>query len=451
MNDDALRGLVREALDGIRRPAPGLTAGMRHAIATGEARPSRLNPLLAGVAVVLLALAGAGVVVWGRAALTRVAPASAPRPFAAPGLLTDPAAQVAWVVARNQAVGTAPNGHFVGTIPGSFDLYLTYRSPDGKTIVGIDGGDVRVYDAATGALRRTIQRPVSGVDQDAFSPDSRYLALLGSGSVQLLDLESGNLSTAPAPGGGGPGLIVFHPDTVMPSLFVMTDTWNHPRITVFGWHRGTLRKDQTFVTGMPSCHDPAPLVTKFMPDGTTMAVFCHATGQLTLLPAFGGTRPVRVIDTHQPNPFWFWPVFSPDGEFLYLHDQFSETVTKVDLEQRKVAAPVNEKQPDSFLGQVAELLIPNAEAGGIGSTAPISPDGRYLYLPQPNGLLVVDTTTLKPVARLLAGHPVHEVWLSGNGRYVYALIDSNVVQLAGDSHAGIILVGAERFLASAHG
>lgn len=457
IDEGPVRSRVREALNAVRRPAPGLVAGMRGAIASADEQPRpRWNPVLAGLAALALAIAGAGVVMWGRAAFVHPVPAVTSRPITAPGPLTDPAAQVAWVVASGGAVGVDPDGHIAQRVSGTFDLYLTYRSPDGKTLVAIDGADVRVYDAGTGALRSTIARPVAGVNQDAFSPDSRYLALLTGESpprVQLLDLVGGTTSSIVtlAKKSDSPGFLMFDPDPAVPELFVFTDTRTAPRLSVIAYPQGQAHLDRNTVVGMGTCSDPAPYASKMLPDRSAIALFSHACGTLWLVDPHD-MRLVAQLDTGQLNPFWFWPVFSPDGRFLYLHDTFSETVTRVDLEQRKVGPAVKPSAAPGFIDRIAGWFVTEAEAGGIGSTAPISPDGRFLYLPQKNGLLVLDTSTMLAVDRLEAGHDVHEAWVSGDGSRIYMLVDNGELVMSSSTRGAATLgLGGDRFLASTHG
>jgi len=450
------RAGVQRALDAVYVPAPALPSLIRAAVLDAPARQRRPGPALAAVAAVLLAALAVGTVVWGRAALSRShVAATAPPPFAAPGPLTAPAAQVAWVVGGVEAAGIDPSGHQVGSIKGAFGPYLSYRSGDGKTVVAIDGADIRVHDAGSGALLATVARPAAGVGDAAFSPDGRYLALLTTDvpeHVQLLDLAQGKLASDLALANASEryhGFITFHPDAGYPELFVISHVASGPQLIVLGYVHGNLQLIRESGISMPSCGDPAPLTSHMLADGRTLAVFCHESGQLSLVDTQRLTA--AHVDTGQQNPFWFSPIYSPDGTKLYLHDIFSETVTVVDLESRKVGDPVKITVPASLAQKLAGWFVTEAEAGGIADTQPISPDGSLLYLAEPNGLVVMSTRSMTPTQVLLYGRKVTDVWVSGDGAHVYALVDGRLAILA-DRRAPVEAnVSAGGFLSAAHG
>jgi WD40 repeat protein/tRNA A-37 threonylcarbamoyl transferase component Bud32 len=73
-------------------------------------------------------------------------------------------------------------------------------SPDGKRIASAGGtvgpdGEVIVWDAATRQKKRTIKVPEGGVDRVTFRPDSRHLAAACmDGTVRLYDADTGELT-----------------------------------------------------------------------------------------------------------------------------------------------------------------------------------------------------------------------------------------------------------------
>jgi hypothetical protein len=129
-----------------------------------------------------------------------------------------------------------------------------------------------------------------------------------------------------------------------------------------------------------------------------------------------------VVESHQRNPFWLSPIFTPDGHLLYLNQwpSFGAQIQVIDLQTHRMLGPV--RLPTSvdappLFGVTAAL------AGGTASTVPISPDGLRLYAGTADGILVLRVPDLKPIAKLAPGQKIGEVWISGDGRTVYATAD----------------------------
>ncbi|HKC18074.1 MAG TPA: hypothetical protein VKE27_00445, partial [Candidatus Dormibacteraeota bacterium] len=151
------------------------------------------------------------------------------------------------------------------------------------------------------------------------------------------------------------------------------------------------------------------------------------------------------------------PIFTPDGQLLYLHQWpgFGDSMQVVDLAKRKLLGPVptptdpNQNAPFGW-------LVTNAYAGGIASTSPVSPDGLRLYSASTDGVVVMRIPDLKVIARLGRGFDASEVWISGDGKTIYATsADGKTLLVAaadGTKEMNLTLPDmAGGFIASEHG
>ena len=87
---------------------------------------------------------------------------------------------------------------------------------------------------------------------------------------------------------------------------------------------------------------------------------------------------------------------------------------------------------------------------------PLSPDGLKLYSAGYDGITVLRVPDLKPLARLAPGLKVGEVWISGDGRTLYAITnDGGQLVVMHQDGTGLETVSlparAGGFLASEHG
>jgi len=371
-----------------------------------------------------------------------------PQPIAQPITRKDPGAQVAWVWTyageKRWLVAVDPAGAIVAQLD---DVALAsarafWRSADGATIFLAGASDVRAYSALGGKLQRTYVNPASPPIASAFSADGRWLAVLSSGPsprLAIVDLRSGATQTVPIahdPNAALPGLsgqiantiwgtVAFGPDSA--SLYVLTDWGGPARITAFALANDQLRQTATVVDGqsgrIPSCAGPAVAAT-VSARANALVVFCHVDGAVWLVdPA--NLANVTVVQADQPNPFWLSPIFTPDGQLLYLHQAptFGDKMQVVDLVSRKLLGPVTTPTHVGDAGPFS-WRMPVAYAGGTASTMPVSPDGLKLYSGTADGVAVLRIPDLKPLARLAPGVSVDEIWVSGDGRTLYATADA---------------------------
>jgi WD40 repeat protein len=376
-----------------------------------------------------------------------------PQPIPQPITRTSTAAQVAWVstssldpsgTSRSTAlVGVDPSGQIVGRIDSATDPFVNraFRSPDGAEIVTIGDNVITGYSALTGKVERIELRELSdGVVDAVFSPDGRWFAFIGSSAyVQVIDLRNGFTQRTPLahdPKAQTPGLTVapgatigliwstlaFTPDSKR--LYTIVD-WAGPlSVTAFDVTPTGLAQTARAVDGQNGktfrgCGGPG-LAPKIVGGGQTLVLYCHVDGSVTFIDLSTLTTSANV-QADMRNPFWLAPIFTPDGQLLYLHQypSFGDVMQVVDLRSHAVLGPVptptKVDQPGPF-----SWLFPVAYAGGTPSTVPVSPDGLRIYSAATGAIAVLRVPDLKPLARLAEGYSLNEVWISGDGKTVYA-------------------------------
>lgn len=462
---------LRAAFDELAPPAhPSLSSSVRQAILSGR-RPRRITrPWLAPAVAALLVVL---VIVLG----IRIQPARSPSlaiPAQPPWTVSrfSPGAQVAWVNLESGMFAVDPQGDNLlqssaETATGVFAL----RSPDGATVYLVGVGGFSSLDAATGRKLRQYRLTQPGaVSQPVVSPDGSYLALLTSYGatyiLEVVDLRTGDEQVAKfphdtharTPGLTGSsaawGLPVFGLDSQ--HIYAITDWGGPARLTAFQLQQGKLvmlGSSSDRASTLPTCNGPA-LAPKVVADGATLVAFCHSSGLVWFLDLRTlGT--IAAVDTHQPNPFWFSPIFTPDGKRLYLHQWpgFGDSMTMLDLVTRKLYGPARTPQSTDQPGIFASLFT-TAYAGGVASTVPLSPDGQELYSATPDGVLELRMPDLKVLTKLGRGYNFEEVWVSGDGLTVYGLAGGGK-QLVIMNGSGVVPVNlpspALGFIASEHG
>ncbi len=450
MDEDQLRRDIREALDAVSRPAPGLLgSAMGRVRAVSTRGRLRMRSWALQVGATLLA-----VIVFGALAIVlhheRIGPApvpSMPLPGAVPRL--EPGAQVAWLTS---GVGIDQAGRILGPIDGADAI----RSPDGTRLYAIVGKAIVVYSALTGQKEGTLVEVTAPfvATQIRLSSDGHYLGLLEFSSthavaVEMIDLQAGR-SVARLDLGlsspGGAGLLMLAPNAR--TLYVFSDLSLPSTVAVLSFDGASLRITDRVSNGagghtVPDCSGlftpywlPGGLPIELLPDGQTLAAYCPMDGRIFW---FDLTRltVVAQLRAYLPNPFWLSPVFSPDGTMLYLHEGFSGQggVQAVDLVQRKIVKSTNRLgQLMSPLRWLVERLVTPVYAGGTLRTAAVSPDGSWLYLIAEGGVHAYHLPELSQKAVWL---PSPTVWFSGDG-------PSAAVWVSGDSRTVYVLGRDER-------
>jgi WD40 repeat protein len=404
-----------------------------------------------------------------------------PQPIAQPITRTNAAAQVAWFWTftpdnKRSLLAIDPSGATAARFDDSV-LAATlgiWRSADGASIYLPMRDRITAYSALTGKQERTYAKTPGGIVASAFSPDGHWLALLTPAPdprVELLDLRTGTWQSKPAahdpnaklPGMGGNiasviwGTLLFDDSGF---LYTLMDWGGPARLTLFSLSNDTLNEITSAVDGQDgrkftSCAGPA-VAMKIVNDGRNLVVFCHVDGAIWFFDLRTLTS-LAVVQSGQKNPFWLSPIFTPDGQLLYLHQPpaFTDQIQVIDLKTRQLLGPVPTPNKVGDAGPFS-WLMPIAYAGGVASTVPISPDGLRLYSETSDGVVVLRVPDLRPLTKLAPGRAVGEIWISGDGRTVFASSsDRKSLVIARDdgSDVKVVPLPAESggFIASEHG
>jgi WD40 repeat protein len=186
-------------------------------------------------------------------------------------------------------------------------------SPDGATVTSFVSGEeaVKVWDVATGQARAPYSFPKGGnpFDDLALSPDGKTLALCSGGQLFLWDAATGQ-QRATQDAQGGVRCMAFSPQGT-----VLTTGGD---LTVKLWDPVNLKLQatlQAFEKSPPNVGDRWIICLAFSPDGKTLAV---ATGDNALTLWDVGTGQVRAV-LKQPDGggLYVWALaFAPDGKTL---------------------------------------------------------------------------------------------------------------------------------------
>jgi hypothetical protein len=427
--EDALRTDIHQALDPIAGSTPELLPRIVQRLRPVSRRRSYFA--IGQVAAVLgIVIVGAVVFSMHRSRVTSATLTTSP---AAP-IVAGPGANIAWITSQQSSggaytgdmvTGIDPSGHVVGRINARDEL----RSPDGSHLYALVDSGVDIYSAVDGHKEQTIRlQPVTS-GQPMLSADGHYLAVVGNSpsTLQLVDLVAGRSvasTNVSLPAYGVPLIIGVQAQHV----YVVGAT-----IAKFAFDGTSLRleqrtTDQTIacnglVVGGPNSAGGLPF--RVLADDRTLVAFCPGDGRVTWfdLVSMSVTHEVAIS---QRNPFWVSPVFSPDGNTLYLHEGGTGSLHIVDLPHPKIVTSTKVAAVDSNpLAWLGSLLVAPAYAGGIDRTAAVSPDGTWLYaigdFGAPGGVSLVHLPDLAVKGRWLPDVSFNSVWVSADGLTIYLL------------------------------
>jgi hypothetical protein len=428
--EDALRGDIHDALDPVTGSTPDLIPG----IVLRLHPMSRRRPLVAigQVAAVL----GIGLLVAAVAFSLhrpRVAPPGVTTAPTAP-IIAGPGANIAWVASQQARSGSYtgdvitgidPTGRVVGTINARDEL----RSPDGSHLYALSDGGVDVFSAVDGRKEQTIGLSSTSLGVHMLSPDGRYLALVGGSPsmLQLVDLSIGRAVASTAigsPSYGIPVIVGAHAEHV----YVVGMT-----IARFAFDGTSLRVEQRTAGHTLACdglvaggsNSAGGLSFRVLADGHTLVAFCPMNGAVDWFDLTRMTLSHEVL-IPQRNPFWVSPVFSPEGNTLYLYEGGSGELHVIDLVNQKVAKSTKVASAGANpLAWLRSLVVTDAYAGAIDRTAALSPDTTWLYaigdFGGPSGVSLVHLPDLGVRGRWVPDASLSSVWVSADGWTIYLL------------------------------
>jgi DNA-binding beta-propeller fold protein YncE len=345
-------------------------------------------------------------------------------------IVAGPGANIAWVtsqVASNGAYtdvvrGIDPMGRIVGRINAPIDL----RSPDGAQLYALVGDEVRVYSAVDGHIENIFTLPLMSGGIEMLSEDGQYLAVATKTTVQLVDLGTGRLTDPTEFGLPAYGVPVIVGPRAQ-HVYIVGDTvtrlaFDGARLRVDGHSTGKAISCSGLVVGGPNSAGGLPF--RVLADGRTLVSFCPGDGHVTWFDLAGMTV-THETRIPQANPFWVSPVFSADGNTLYLYEGGTGSLHVVDVAHQTVTSTKVAMADTNLLARLGSLLVTPAYAGGIDRTAAVSPDGTWLYVVRdfggPGGLPIVHLPDLTVKGRWLPDVSVGSPWVSADGNTIYVL------------------------------
>ena len=427
--EEALRTDVHQALDAIARPTPELLPAIAQRLRpTFRRRPLRAIGQVAAVLAVGLVVGG---VVFATHRARVIGPAPVTTSPTTP-IVAGPGANNAWVTSQQSSnnayigdivTGIDPSGHVVGRINAKDET----RSPDGSHLYALTDQGVDVFSAVDGHKEQTIHLSPISFGVQTPSADGRYLAVAGDSMLQLVDLLAGrpiaSIDVASA-AQGTPVIVGSHAEHV----YLVGKT-----ITRFAFDGSRLRVEQQTTSHTLACdglvaggsNSAGGLSFRVLADSRTLVAFCPMNGAVDWVDL------VRLTQTHevlvpQRNPFWVTPVFSSDGNTLYLYEGGTGELHVIDLIDQAIGRSTKVASADANpLAWLRSLLVTEAYAGAIDRTAALSPDGNWLYaigdFGGPAGVSLVHLPDLGVRGRWIPDASLNSVWVSADGRTIYLL------------------------------
>jgi hypothetical protein len=262
-------------------------------------------------------------------------------------------------------------------------------SPDGRYIAsGSYDGTIKIWDATTGALVRTLTGHSDWVFSVSYSPDGRYIAS-GSrdGTIKIWDATTGALSYVRSRGIvdlGSIASVIVPMGVILPRGVGMTGTikiWD----ATTGAELRTLTGHSDWVSSVSYSPDGRYIASGS--EDNTIKIWDATTGAL-----------VRTLTGH--SSVVYSVSYSPDGRYI-ASGSWDGTI----------------KIWDATTGALVRTLTGHS---GYVLSVSYSPDGRYIASGSWDGTIKIWDATTGTLVRTLTGHSsgVNSVSYSPDGRYI---------------------------------
>jgi hypothetical protein len=265
---------------------------------------------------------------------------------------------------------------------------------------------------------------------EMLSDDGQYLAVATKTRMQLVNLGTGRLTDETEFGSPAYGVpVIVGPQAQ--HVYIVGDTvtrlaFDGARLHVDGRSTGKAFACNGLVAG--SVNSAGGLSFRVLADGRTLVSFCPGDGRVTWFDLVGMTV-THETRIPQANPFWVSPVFSTDGNTLYLYEGGTGSLHVVDVAQQTVKSTKVALAGANLLARLGSLLVTPAYAGAIDRTAAVSPDATWLYVVRdfggPGGLPIVHLPDLTVKGRWLPDVSLSSPWVSADGNTIYLLSQSD--------------------------
>jgi WD40 repeat protein len=323
-------------------------------------------------------------------------------------------------------------------------------SPDGKHLYTVGSNTLQDIDPHSGAIVRTLKLPAPsslppatlGGIPGGLSQNGQWLVLKtggaeGSSHMLLIDTLQFKVVTRIDLDG------YFEFDAISNdglSLYVIeytNITQGYYRVRVYEVAAGQLGSYTVIDKGGNGTPEPMTgvrLSGVFSPDGKWLySVYARQSGG-AFVHALNLTAPYAYCldlpgagSSSDPNDLHWSLALSTDGKHLYAANGATGLVTQIDNLDGYNPSIVRTGHIGSA-GSTANALVQSVEAKELGAQgAVLSPDGATLVITGSNGLIWIDTATLRARSHLLTNWTVWSVVASPDGSRVFALNDAGAI------------------------